>query len=590
MSTSKTWPGGGTGASPATYSIPAAGELNWASLSDFLNALGDGAQATTFQKFSVRKATTSPVTVSATTDCVVSTDLSVAGAVTVNLPAGAAKQVFFISDGKGDAASNNITINPNGVETIAGSSSLVLNHARQGVMLVYNSSDGDWKIAVNAITTFTSGDIVGVVAPSKGGTGVANNDSATLTRSGNHALTITTTNTTGVTLPTTGTLATLAGSETLTNKTLGSTNTLTGATAANFTNSGTVTLPTATDTLVARATTDTLTNKTIDGSSNTLTVLAASQLSGATPIANGGTGQTTKTEGFDALAPTTTKGDIIVFNGTDNIRLAAGTDGYAITASSGAASGLAYANVITNPMDSAGDMIVGGASGVPTKLDSGTSQNWLVSAGAASPTWTDTVTTGKTIDGSSDQVQLTLEGNATQTNDILLVRKSDTTALLNVTNVNGTKIRGTTTNDDAATGFVGEYLQNSRVSSNKTGLTTTVVVNVPTSNMSITAGDWDIGGMVVFSTSGATVSQWKAAINTASATMVADDKMGVPTANAWGNLDNPGLTTASVDRCLVLPPSRVTVASTTTIYLVASATFSAGSVSVYGAYWARRVR
>lgn len=55
-----------------------------------------------------------------------------------------------------------------------------------------------------------------------GGTGVANNAAATLTRSGNHALTITTTNTTGVTLPTTGTLATLAGAESLTNKKLGS--------------------------------------------------------------------------------------------------------------------------------------------------------------------------------------------------------------------------------------------------------------------------------------------------------------------------------------------------------------------------------
>lgn len=41
------------------------------------------------------------------------------------------------------------------------------------------------------------------------------------------------------------------------------------------------------------AATATLTNKTINGSSNTLTVLAGSQLSGATPVANGGTGQTT---------------------------------------------------------------------------------------------------------------------------------------------------------------------------------------------------------------------------------------------------------------------------------------------------------
>lgn len=44
------------------------------------------------------------------------------------------------------------------------------------------------------------------LAPSRGGTGISNNDAATLTRSGSHALTVTTTGTTGVTLPTSGTL------------------------------------------------------------------------------------------------------------------------------------------------------------------------------------------------------------------------------------------------------------------------------------------------------------------------------------------------------------------------------------------------
>lgn len=44
-------------------------------------------------------------------------------------------------------------------------------------------------------------------------------------------------------------------------------------------------------------------------------------------IANGGTGQSTATAAFDALAPTTTRGDVIIHNGTDNIRLAAGTSG-----------------------------------------------------------------------------------------------------------------------------------------------------------------------------------------------------------------------------------------------------------------------
>lgn len=67
--------------------------------------------------------------------------------------------------------------------------------------------------------------ISGILAGTNGGTGV-NNGSKTITLGGNlttsgaHTLTLTTTNNTSITLPTTGTLATLAGIETLSNKTL----------------------------------------------------------------------------------------------------------------------------------------------------------------------------------------------------------------------------------------------------------------------------------------------------------------------------------------------------------------------------------
>lgn len=95
--------------------------------------------------------------------------------------------------------------------------------------------------------------------------------------------------------------------QTLTNKTMGSTNTLTGATAASFTNTGTVTLFTASDTVVGKATTDTLTNKSISGSTNTLTAIpAGTALSGQVPIANGGTGQATANAGLNALLPSQT--------------------------------------------------------------------------------------------------------------------------------------------------------------------------------------------------------------------------------------------------------------------------------------------
>ena len=62
--------------------------------------------------------------------------------------------------------------------------------------------------------------ITGILPAANGGTGIANNAAMTVTGSGNFAYTRTLTAATNVTLPTTGTLATLAGTETLTGKTL----------------------------------------------------------------------------------------------------------------------------------------------------------------------------------------------------------------------------------------------------------------------------------------------------------------------------------------------------------------------------------
>lgn len=72
------------------------------------------------------------------------------------------------------------------------------------------------------------------------------------------------------------------------------------------------------------------------------------------PIAKGGTGSASATVGFNNLGPSTTKGDLIVHDGTNNIRFPVGTNARVLTADSSKPSGLDWAPVVvttdTNPV------------------------------------------------------------------------------------------------------------------------------------------------------------------------------------------------------------------------------------------------
>ena len=73
-----------------------------------------------------------------------------------------------------------------------------------------------------------------------------------------------------------------------------------------------------------------------------ITALAATKITGTVAISQGGTGQSDKTSAFDALAPNTTKGDMIVYTGTDNVRLPVGTDGQILVADSTTTEGVKW--------------------------------------------------------------------------------------------------------------------------------------------------------------------------------------------------------------------------------------------------------
>ena len=66
--------------------------------------------------------------------------------------------------------------------------------------------------------------------------------------------------------------------------------------------------------------------------------------SGTLPLGRGGTGQTAKTAAFDGLAPSTTKGDLIVHNGTNNVRVGVGTTNQVLVADNGQAAGVKWAS------------------------------------------------------------------------------------------------------------------------------------------------------------------------------------------------------------------------------------------------------
>lgn len=137
-------------------------------------------------------------------------------------------------------------------------------------------------------------------------------------------------------------------------------------------------------------------------------------------------------------------------------------------------------------------------------------------------------------------------------------------------------IVGTTLADNANAGSVGEFVS---------GLQTAgvLVTTSPSSVISaaLTAGDWDVSGNAFFNPSGgASVTFQEAGISTVN--------------NAFGNVTTSsaiqGFTAVGSGCAIPTPVVRINVATTTTVYLVAQANFSGGTMAVQAFIRARRVR
>lgn len=140
----------------------------------------------------------------------------------------------------------------------------------------------------------------------------------------------------------------------------------------------------------------------------------------------------------------------------------------------------------------------------------------------------------------------------------------------------GSGIAGTTTNNNANAGSVGEYVT---AAAGATGIITATNTNI--TSISLTAGDWDVEGVIQFTPTGTTVTlQTTTAISTTSATIGAVGTFTTQTMNMTGG---NGQTMTS-------PVTRLSLSSTTTVYLVGLTSFNTSTMTAAGFIRARRVR
>lgn len=141
---------------------------------------------------------------------------------------------------------------------------------------------------------------------------------------------------------------------------------------------------------------------------------------------------------------------------------------------------------------------------------------------------------------------------------------------------------GTTTNDNAAAGSVGELIESTVLVGSAVSLTASTETNV--TSISLTAGDWDVWGLLDLSLNGATtltgMTGW---IHTVSATFPTPPNGGAYSSRA------ATMTTGGAQH-LPVGMRRLSLAATTTVYLSCYIVFGVNTCAAYGYLGARRVR
>lgn len=145
------------------------------------------------------------------------------------------------------------------------------------------------------------------------------------------------------------------------------------------------------------------------------------------------------------------------------------------------------------------------------------------------------------------------------------------------------QIQATAINDSAAAGKVGEFFESTIVLGSAVSLSTGTAKNV--TSISLTAGDWDVAGTVELYGDATTTPTYAAGgINTTTNTLP------VRGGTNYGEILIGGTPFATSLPNIPLVPSRYSLNTTTTIYLVALMGFTVSTAVAFGTIRARRIR
>lgn len=280
-----------------------------------------------------------------------------------------------------------------------------------------------------------------------------------------------------------------------------------------------------------------------------------------------------------ANGKTSTTNNTLTFAGTDGTTLTfQGTDTYVSRTSTDTLTNKTLTNAtLTNPTTTGGTY-----NGLTISSTSGASL---------------TIATGKAVALSNsltlvgtDGTTITFQGTDTYvgraTTDTLTNKTIDTagpnTLRLSGNSVTLGQLPGTTTNDNAAAGYVGEYVTATLTTGSATALTTATPKTVISINL--TAGDWDVAGVVGFQPLSTTsVTVYQAAISLVTNTI---------DSSAPGNSTylSQAAAVPNGSSAFGIPPVRYSFSTTTTVYLVAQSNFTVNNNFAFGTIRARRIR